>query len=319
MMCGARLRLLGALIFLVSGFATGAAAKDKAPPCSYSEQPLAAGEAAAKSSRLLLADTMPAAGEAVHPNTVIGIDVEYHVANFAPGRYRLVINFAGFVPGATTTVDDSYEDRFITQADGKAHLCATIRGLFTKEDVRWPLQMFVSLEEHKAANSGILHAETRRVDFPSPELSSKALERQKLALPEDYFHALEAIFMFHEENAAAYRACVARLPDTAATLDAPYRDWNERNHALFEQLDALQLERFTLVFRGSDAVPAQELKKSREEFDAFMERQSDVALRGRCAKLRLVLTGDPAEFVGRYLHIVNEHVASRAAGKPAAR
>ena len=170
------LRLLGALIVLVPGFAGAAAANDKSPPCVYADQPLAAGEEAAKRSQLLLGNTTPLAGEAVHPNTVLGIDVEYHVVDFAPGRYRLVINFAGFIPGATTTVDDNEEDRFITQAHGKAHLCATIRGLFTKEDVRWPLQMYVSLQESKGANSSVLHAETRRVAFSSPDLGAKALE-----------------------------------------------------------------------------------------------------------------------------------------------
>jgi len=310
-------RLLGALIVLVPAFA--AAAKDKSPSCAYSEQPMAAAEEPAKRSRLLLGDTTPAAGEAVHPNTVIGIDVEYHVVDFAPGRYQLVINFAGFIPGATTTVDDNDEDRFIAQAHGKAHLCATIRGLFTKEDVRWPLQMFVSLQERKGANSSILHAETRRVAFPSPELSSKALERQKLAPPEDYFYALDAIFMYREEHAAAYRACVARLPDTATTIDEPFREWNERNRDLFEQVGALQLERYTQAYRGSDAVPEQQLQKSREEFDTYMDRQSDLALRDRCTKLRLVFTGEPGEFIGRYLRIVNEHVANHPASKPAAR
>lgn len=318
-MSWARLRLLGALIVLVTGFATAAAAKDESPRCVYSDQPLAAADVPAKRSLLLLGDTTPAAGEAVHPNTVIGIDVEYHVADFAPGRYRLVINFAGLIPGATTTVDDNGEDRFIAQAHGKARLCATIRGLFTKEDVRWPLQMHVSLQESAGSSSSKLYAETRRVAFPSPDLGAKALERQKLAPPEEYFYALDAIFMYREEHAAAYRACVARLPDTATALDVPFREWNERNRALFEQVSALQLERYTQVYRGSDAVPAQQLQKSRDEFDTFMDRQSDLALRDRCTKLRLVLTGEPGEFIGRYLRIVNEHDAKRPASKPAAR
>ena len=39
----ARLRLLGASIVLVAGFASAAAAIDKSPRCEYSEQPLAEG------------------------------------------------------------------------------------------------------------------------------------------------------------------------------------------------------------------------------------------------------------------------------------
>ena len=319
MSCIRGARLLGASIVLVAGFATEAASKDKPPPCVYSEQPLAAAEGTAGHSRLLLTATTPAAGEAVHPNTVIGIDVEYHVVNFAPGRYQLVINFSDFIPGSTTTVDDNEDPRFLAQAHGTAHLCATIRGLFPKEDVRWPLQMYISLQESTGARSSTLHAETRRVAFPSPDLSARAQERQKLAPPEEYFYALDAIFMYREEHAAAYRACVARLPDTAATLDEPFRAWNERNRALFQQLDALQLERYIQVFRGSAGVPEQELKEARDEFDTYMERQPDVALRNRCTRLRLVLTGEPDEFIGRFLRIVNEHVASRPVSNPAAR
>ena len=221
MVCSGRALLLGALLVLVAGLATEAASKDKSPPCVYSEQPQGSAEEPAKRSRLVLRATTPAEGEAVHPGTVIGIDVEYHVANFAPGRYRLVINFSDFIPGSTTTVDDTDGSRFITQAHGAAHLCATIRGLFPKEDVRWPLQMYVSLQESTGGRSSTLHAETRRVSFPSPDLSARALERQKLAPPEDYFHALDAIFTYREEHSAVYRACVARLPDTAATLAEP--------------------------------------------------------------------------------------------------
>jgi hypothetical protein len=223
MVCSGRARLLGALFVLVAGLATEAASKDKSRPCVYSEHSPGSAEEPAKRSRLVLSATTPAEGEAVHPGTVIGIDVEYHVANFAPGRYRLVINFSDFIPGSTTTVDDTDGSRFITQAQGAAHLCATIRGLFPKEDVRWPLQMYVSLQESTGGRASTLHAETRRVSFPSPDLSARALERQKLAPPEDYFHALDAIFMYREEHSAVFRACVARLPDTAATFDESYR------------------------------------------------------------------------------------------------
>ena len=48
------------------------------PVCTPSNRKGSA-EEPAKRSRLVLRATTPAEGEAVHPGTVIGIDVEYHV------------------------------------------------------------------------------------------------------------------------------------------------------------------------------------------------------------------------------------------------
>jgi len=41
------------------------------------------------------------------------------------------------------------------------------------------------------------------------------------------------------------------------------------------------------------------------------------AFAGRCAELHLVFIGEPQEFVGRYLTIVNDYVAMRPAPKGA--
>ena len=54
----ARLRLLGALIVLVTGFATAAAAKDESPRCVYSDLPLAAADVPAAAAAQMLGGTV---------------------------------------------------------------------------------------------------------------------------------------------------------------------------------------------------------------------------------------------------------------------
>lgn len=288
------------------------------PECSYAETPLPVPAQAPKRSRLTLTATVPGAGEAVHPNTVIGIDVEYHVAEFEAGRYELVIHFDEFIPGSTKISGDrSGRPRFVAQAHGAAHLCAPIGAVFREETVRWPLQMHVSLQKWTGELSRTLYAQTQRIAFPSPDLSAKAQQRQKLAPSEDYYRSLDAIWNFQRENAAVYRACVDRFPEMVATLDVPYRQWTEKNAGLFAQVDALQLERHTEVTRGFTETPTERVDAMRAKFGTYLERLSDVSRRDRCADMPLIFTGEPREFVGRYLTSVNDYVASRPAPKAA--
>ena len=304
--------------FTALAFAQGVEGKEKAPACAYNEQSLAAPAEALSRSRLVLKATAPQAGEAVHPNTVIGIDVEYHVKDFEPDSYELVVHFAELVPGSTTIADDGSRDpRRLLQPHGIAHLCVPIGGLFREEDVRWPLHLHVSLQKRTGPRNSLLYAQTQAVTFPSPDLSAKVQQRQKLAPPIDYYYALDSIFAFHEEQLALYKGCVDRFPETSATLEAPYRAWTARHAGLFEKMDALQVERYTEMTRGTGSDAASQMREARSDFADYVERQSDVTLRRRCAELHLVFIGEPQEFVGRYLTIVNDYVATRPAPKGA--
>lgn len=282
------------------------------PACEFSDTVLTSPAEAPKRNRLVLLSTEPAAGQEVHPDTTIAVEVEYHIADFAPGVYELLVNFAELTPGSTKLVrDEGSQGRFLAQAQGRARLCAPIGGLYREQDLRWPLRMHVSLQKRTGPRSTLLYSETQRVSFPSPEVPARAQKRQKDAFTDEYYLALDAIFAFHEERVAEYKACVARLPDTAAALDAPYRAWNDKHAALFAQMDALQLEVFSEITRGTNESAAARLDGVRQEFADHMERQSDVGLRRRCSLLPIVLGADPREFVGRYITIVNEQVATR--------
>lgn len=314
------LGLVWAFILGAPGFAHGAESKVKAPACVYGEHTMEAPAQAPKRSRLLLTGTAPPADAAVHPNTVLGIDVEYHVQEFEAGRYELVVHFAELVPGSTKIAgDNASEPRMLSQAHGTAHLCVPIGALFREDDVRWPLRMHISLQKRTGPRSSLLYAQTQFVSFPSPDLSAKVQRRQKQSPPDDYFYALDSVFAFREEQVSLYKGCVERFPETAATLEAPYRAWSERHAALFEQMEALQLERYTEMTRGTDQNAANRLRAARDDFVEYVDNQSDVTLRRRCAELHLVFAGEPREFIGRYLAIVNDYVASRPAPKAAAK
>ena len=252
----------------------------------------------------------------MNTRTTVGIDVEYHIAEFQPGSYELVVHFAEIAAGSTKIVsDDNTDGHLLTQPQGRAHLCAPLGGLFREDDVRWPLQMHVSLHKRTGGRSSLLYAETQRIAFPSSQVSKRALQRQTEAFSDEYYFSLDAILAFHDQQVASYKACVERLPDTAAILDAPFRAWTAQHGAMFAQMEALQMQVYGEITRGTTETPAGRMAEVRREFTNFLERLPDVSLRRRCVELPIALQGDPREFVGRYITIVNEQLAGRPAPK----
>ena len=299
---------------LALGFQTSAWAQEKSPACEYAETPLAGPADAPKRSRLVLLATAPAAGEEVNTRTTVGIDVEYHIAEFQPGSYELVVHFAELAAGSTKIVsDDNVDGHLLTQPQGRAHLCAPLGGLFREDDVRWPLQMHVSLHKRTGGRSSLLYAETQRIAFPSAQVSKRALQRQMEAFSDEYYFSLDAILAFHDQQVATYKSCVVRLPDTGAILDAPFRAWTEKHGAMFGQMEALQMQVYGEITRGTGETAAGRMAEARREFTSFLDRQPDVSLRRRCVELPIALNGEPRDFVGRYIAIVNEQLAGRPA------
>lgn len=286
--------------------ATTAWSREVAPACSYSEQPMEAPAPAPKRNQLQLLGSTPASGEAVHPTTVLGVDVEYHIVDFAPGRYELVLHAAGLALGSTSIIGDGGEGKhLLASAHGKAHLCAPLRPLFAADGLRWPLQLHVSLQKQSGPSSFTLYAQTARLQFPSPDLSKKMLEKLQATRSETWYMALDAVFDFRYRNEYTYSTCVERFPETVATLQAPFKGWSERNAALFMRIDELQMQRFGEFVRGTNRTAEASMKGAREDFAEHMERQSDVTMRRLCAELPLVLEGEPREFVGHYLSLID--------------
>jgi hypothetical protein len=286
--------------------------KDKAPACTYSDKPLDAPAESPKYSRITITSTSPAAGEPVHPDTVIGIDVEYHVADFTPGKLELLANAAVMTFGLNISLGDRAQGQhFLGQAHGIAHLCAPIRGLFLQKNTRWPLRIHVSLNSQERANFTTLHAESGSLEWPSPDLDKAALLRQKTAPPEDYYLALDTLFAFQVENTAVHKVCVERFPETAPLLDDPFRSWNERNAPLFARIESLQMQRYTEMLRGTNGNAAERLERGRHFYDDYLARQDDVQMRARCTELRLKLGGEAHEFVGRYIRILDEQASRK--------
>src|SRR5688572_19953079 len=104
-----RIEVFGAAC-LVLASQTSAWAEENPPGCEYAETPLAGPAEAPKRSRLVLLATAPAAGENVNTRSTVGIDVEYHIADFQPGVYELVVHFAEIAAGSTKIVNDGKPD-----------------------------------------------------------------------------------------------------------------------------------------------------------------------------------------------------------------
>ena len=95
------------------------------------------------------------------------------------------------------------------------------------------------------------------------------------------------------------------FPETVATLEAPHQQWLARNAALFARIDELQTVRYADSVRGTTGTAESQLNEARADYQKAVERQSDLNLRRSCNLLPLVLSGEPHEFVGRYLTLVD--------------
>jgi hypothetical protein len=252
MVCSGRARLLGALFVLVAGLATEAASKDKSRPCVYSEHSPGSAEEPAKRSRLVLSATTPAEGEAVHPGTVIGIDVEYHVANFAPGRYRLVITFP-----------ISFQDR------PPRWMTPTVRALSRRRKARRTCARRSADCSPRKTFAGNCRCTSRSRRAPAG-----AQVRCKPRLVESPFHR-----------------------PTSAPGRWNGRSWRRRKTTFTRSTPSSCIGKsiqpsFGPVWPGCRTPPPRSMSH---------------------IELHLVFSGEPGEFIGRYLRIVNEHVASRSA------
>jgi len=277
-----------------------------AAACTFSDQPLEAPAVADKRNRLVLLGSDPASGEAVRSATVISLDVEYHIADFEPGKFELVVLANQLTPGTTTIVSDGGRGRnVLNQAHGKAHVCAPLRLLFNQDGVRWPLQLIVSVHKQSGPGSYMTYAQTQRLQFPSPDLSAKALQQQKASKSENYYLALDEAFDFYHRNVATYESCIDRFPETEAMLGDLYKGWTGRHAALFARIDALQLQRYRELVRSTSQTPETRMSQSLKDYAELMKQRTDLTLRRRCMDLSLVMNGEPREFIGYYLSLID--------------
>jgi hypothetical protein len=187
----------------------------------------------------------PPAGTEVHKDTVLTVDLEYRIADFSPGQFRLLPLFSTGVNRSDTFEVDGKDPQVALESPaGRVRLCLPLAGFYGRdaESVSWPLEL--SLTVVKADGTGASRSVTSRrpIKLNSVDVPAAALERQAKAPPPEYEDALDFTFNHFQRRAALYKACLQRFQPLQPKLTAAYRTWEARHKADIEFVSELRFE-----------------------------------------------------------------------------
>ena len=199
-------------------------------PAQYREEPQdkPVADAADKSkSRVTLIAVSPPEGSEVRADSILDLDVEFHIANFAPEKFLLRVGFPT-ISGMFSPGNGGKDDfQLLKTPSGKLHLCVPLKEVYEHPGVRWPLSMQVSLYQQFPSHSQI-QAESRKAILNSVDVPAGALEQQTAAPPEDVQYAVMMVFGRIDMHGALNKVCPARFPDMQTKFVKTYRAWGKR-------------------------------------------------------------------------------------------
>jgi hypothetical protein len=296
---------------LALGMPLARATDAPAQACQYREEPqdnpVADAEGKDK-SRVTLIAVSPPEGSEVRADSILDVDVEFHVANFAPEKFFLMV---GFQTVTGTMSPGDHVNRLKTPS-GKVHLCVPLKEVYEHPGVRWPLSMQVSLNEQFPEYSQI-QTQSRTAILNSVDVPASALEYQKAAPPEDVQQAIMMVFSHIEMQGALNKVCPARFPDMQTKFVKTYRAWESRNAANIKQIHELQFESFSTTMRSPTAA-AMAFDGARAAQMRFLNGLKESDLRRQCEGVMESLsdeTGDLPIATAVNLEIVQNYLAAK--------
>jgi hypothetical protein len=300
-------------------FVMSARAEDQpAAKCAYREEALAepapaAGAAVKDKHRVTLLGISPVEGAEVRADSVVELDVEYHVAGFAAEKFFLMVGFPTVSLGLMSP-DDGGKDVFhlLKTPSGKVHLCVPLEEVYEHPGVRWPLSLQVSINEQFTGHSQIVTS-SRKAQLNSVDVPAGALERQDKAPPEDVQRAVTMVFSHVELQGALNKVCPARFPAMQTKFVRTYRAWESRNAANIRQIQELQYDAISTTMR-TPAAAAMAFDAARNASIKYLSELKDPELRRRCEAAMDSLgdeTGDLPLATPVNLEIVQDYLASK--------
>jgi hypothetical protein len=312
-----------AVVIAACGAVPAARASD--PPlatCVYREEPILDAPAVAETAKkepshvTLLAMT-PAEGGEVRADSVIEIDVEYHVANFAPDTFFLVPVFPTLARGFTSPGQFS-DFHKLQSASGKVHLCVPLKEMYQSRSVLWPLSLMINLHEQVSEYSRMA-AHSRSVALNSLDVPAGALKRQEDAMPDDVRLALGSLFAFVENQGALHKVCSGRFPDMRASFIKTFRAWEQRNATHIRQIQEMQYAIHLETF-DNPAVAAKVFDGKRADVIDYLNGLKDAELRKSCERAMNALadqTSDLPTVAAANFKIVQKYLADKSKPKAA--
>jgi hypothetical protein len=253
-----------AAVLLLAGTLAVQAAPD-AGNCQYSEHPVTASQPA-KTTTLEVRASSPAEGGDVRKETVIGIDLEYHVAKFVPDSLILTALFPTD-EGSSTGPGDSTNTPPLTSADGTVHLCVPLTSIYDNDRVRWPLSLFVIMIEMQGRRGqGV--GTSRTLKFNGLDPPPGALAPRVDGPAEKFADSVKGAWDYLALRTARYKGCIARFAQMQPPLTRAYRAWESRHRADMDLIAEAKFEMDKARSKGrADMAAATE--------DSFMDAQID--------------------------------------------
>ncbi|MEO8061406.1 MAG: hypothetical protein ABI821_01525 [Pseudomonadota bacterium] len=231
--------ILGSVVLAIAGGAGIAhaaeplAVEQPATVCTYRAEPVVA-DAPIKQSTLTVLARQPAEDGEVRRDTLIALDLEYRIKDFAAGSFNIMPMFktAGDFSSAPGGPSD-YPP--LEAAAGKVHLCVPLDEMYRSPTLEWPITIVLNLMQSLPGGSMMINASAPPLKFKAADAPEEGLARQAARPPIEYYDNLKTVWNFFESRLARYKACNQRFPEGQAALTKSYRRWEAR-HA-----DAIQL------------------------------------------------------------------------------
>jgi hypothetical protein len=290
------------ILLVVSG---AAAAQEKSGTCEFQDQDVPArAVAASKGAIIQVLATIPKTGGEVRRGELISVDVEYHVRDFKPGQFQLMPRFLMLDFGSSTGGDDGSE-RVLTRAHGRMRMCVPTTEAFERNNMRWPLELVMSINEMMTAESSRIIASSETKTFTSPDISAEAKAAQAAAPPKEYAEALTRAYNEIDATRALYELCSERSPVEFQKLQKPYRAYEARAAADIDFVTERQFEYVLRMMNGDRARAAGLFDSMSAAMRNYFRGLDKAAFDSMCEGLHARLTNSaPEAFLARDLKVL---------------
>jgi hypothetical protein len=244
----------------------------------------------------------PPAGTAIDEHTILGVDLEYRVADFSRQLFRLSPQFRTHANGSSRSFDiDGKETEVRLESPaGRVRLCIPLRHIFTEDahSVLWPLEMKLSLLktiDASGSQEGVARADWIRLSVT--EIPAAARERQARAPTKEYEDSLESAFSYFVGRAALYKTCLQRFQALQPRLTSMYRDWESRHKADIDYVTSLKFEAIEQQFDGRTEIAVMTFDKIDELYLQTYAQLKAENLKAACGNFpeQLSPKGDDAQ------------------------
>jgi hypothetical protein len=254
----------------------------------------------------------PSAGTPVRHDTVITLDVEYRIAGFSNGEFKLAPLFkSGTYRSKTIDFDGKDSAVPLPYEAGKVRLCLPLAQIYgaEAESVLWPLELRLTILQSNGKGGGTSDMLGTPLKLNTVDMPAAALVRQASAPPPEYDDALEHVFSYFQSNEALYKVCLQRVPGLQPKLTPVYRAWALRHKAAIDFVYGIKFESLKEQSKSRADIAMSIMDHIAEANRNVYAAQPEDRLRGQCEHLleQWIPADDMTDsIIGSYLGVLRQ-------------